>query len=109
MSRWRVSRIALMPTAMGLASRLAYARAREAGIPMAPLLRRARLARAQLEDERARLPVRDQIEFLNAVADALDDPMLGCHLALDFELRESGLIYYVFTSSHSLLELFQRG
>jgi AraC-like DNA-binding protein len=98
-----------MPTAMGLASRLAYARVRAAGIPLSPLLRRARLARAQLEDEQARLPVRDQIEFLNAAADALGDPVLGCHLALDFELRESGLIYYVFISSHSLLELFQRG
>ena len=95
-----------MPTAMGLASRLAYARARAAGIPLAPLLRRASLARAQLEDEQARLPVRDQIEFLKAVADALGDSMLGCHLGLEFELRESGLIYYVLTSSHALLELF---
>jgi len=94
---------------MGLASRLAYARARAAGIPLAPLLRRARLTRAQLEDGQARLPVRDQIEFLNAVADALGDTMLGCHLGLDYELREGGLIYYVLVSSHSLLELFQRG
>ena len=46
-----------MPTAMGLASRLAYARARAAGIPLKLLLRRAHLTRAQLEDEQARLPV----------------------------------------------------
>jgi AraC-like DNA-binding protein len=109
MSRKRVRRIATMPTAVGLASRLAYARARAAGIPLAPLLRRARLTREQLENAQARLPVRDQIEFLNAVAEALDDQMLGCHLGLDFEPRESGLIYYVLTSSDTLLELFQRG
>jgi AraC-like DNA-binding protein len=98
-----------MPTAMGLASRLAYTRARAAGLALAPLLRRSRLTRTQLEDAQARLPVRDQIEFLNAVAEGLGDDMLGCHLGLDFELRESGLIYYVLTSSHTLLELFQRG
>jgi AraC-like DNA-binding protein len=94
---------------MGLSSRLAYARVRAAGIPAAPLLQRARLTREQLEDEQARLPVRSQIEFLNAVSAALDDEMLGCNLGMDFELRESGLIYYVLTSSATLLELFQRG
>jgi AraC-like DNA-binding protein len=109
MSQPRVRQIANMPTAMGLATRLAYDRARAAGIALAPLLRQARLTREQIEDGKSRLPVRDQIDFLNAAAAALGDEMLGCHLGLDFELRAGGLIYYVLTSSGTLLELFQRG
>jgi len=108
-SERRVTKLAKLPSAMGLASRLAYQRARRHGIAVRPLLQKARLSVEQLEDPNSRLVVRDQIQFLNLVADALDDDMLGHHMGLEFELRQSGLFYYVLASSDTLLGLFERG
>ncbi len=101
--------IAQVPSAMGLASRLACARALASGIPVRPLLASSGLTLQQLEDARTRIPVRNQIEFLNRVADALRDDMLGFRLALDYDLRQAGLLYYVLASSDSLREVFERG
>jgi AraC-like DNA-binding protein len=97
------------PSAIGLASRLAYAHARARGIPVRPLLKRAGLSAAHLDDPRARIAVCDQIEFLNLVADELGDDLLGLQLASGYELRMAGLLYYVFASSDTLREVFERG
>jgi AraC-like DNA-binding protein len=94
---------------MGLTSRLAYAHARAHGIVVRPLLRRVGLSADDLENPRTRIAVSEQIEFLNLVADALGDDMLGLQLASQFELRMAGLVYYVFASSHNLREVFERG
>jgi AraC-like DNA-binding protein len=97
-----------MPNAQGVVARLAYARARSAGVELAPLLRKARLTAAQLENPHRPVKARDQIEFLNLVAAALDDDFLGVHLALLPDLREAGLLYYVIASSATLAEALQR-
>jgi AraC-like DNA-binding protein len=97
------------PSAMGLASRLAYAHARARGIPLGPLLRRVGLSVEDIEDPQARIATADQIEFLNLVADELGDDLLGLQLAQKFEMRLAGLLYYVFASSHTLREVFDRG
>jgi hypothetical protein len=55
-----------------------------------------------------RLPVADQIEFLNLVAAAMDDDLLGLHLAKRCELRELGLFYYALASSATLFDVCQR-
>jgi AraC-like DNA-binding protein len=102
-------RIAQVPSAMGLASRLACAKARTSGVAVRPLLASSGLTTRQLEDTRTRIPVSGQIEFLNRVADAVGDDMLGHQLALDADLRQAGLIYYVFASSATLREVFERG
>ncbi len=94
---------------MGLASRLANARAQASGIAVRPLLANSGLTLRQLDDARSRIPVRNQIEFLNRVAAALGDDMLGFQLALDYDLRRAGLLYYVLASSDSLREVFERG
>jgi len=94
---------------MGMVARQAWARARARGLAVRPLLEKARLDLDLLQDSRARLPVRNQIDFLNLVADALDDDMLGFHLALEFELRKGGLFYYVLASSGNLRDVFERG
>jgi AraC-like DNA-binding protein len=94
---------------MGLISRLAYARARHAGVAMRPLLGKSGLTRQQLEDPKSRIAVRNQVDFLNRVAVALEDDMLGFDLGQAFDLREAGLIYYVFASSPTLQEVFERG
>jgi AraC-like DNA-binding protein len=71
-------------------------------------LKRTGLTRRQIHDRTAPVKVRDQIEFLNLVAEALDDGLLGFHLACHYDLREIGWYYYVITSSKNLLEAFQR-
>ena len=91
--------LARIPSAMGLVARLAHAHARARGIPVRQLLEKAGLSSKDLEDPRARLPTRNQIEFLNLVAEALGDEMMGFHLALEVDLRRGGLLYYVLGSS----------
>jgi AraC-like DNA-binding protein len=91
-----------MPSASGGIARLVYARLRERGIPATPLLSKAGLSIEQIDDRSARLKVRSQIKFLDLAADALQDDVLGFHLARDYELREIGLLYYVMASSEML-------
>ena len=56
----------------------------------------------QIEDAGLRLGVRDQIVFLNLVAAALQDDLLGFHLAQAPDLREHGFLYYISASSEIL-------
>jgi hypothetical protein len=72
---------AMVPSAAGAISRLAYARAKKAGIALPPLLSQSGLTVAQIENRRLRLNVKGQITFLALVADALRDNLLGFHLA----------------------------
>jgi len=97
-----------LPRATGTIARLAYARAITAGVNVEPLLRRAHLTRAQLDDPAHHLRVRDQIHFLNLVADVLDDDYLGFHLAQVPDLREFGLLYYVLSSADTLADALKR-
>lgn len=97
-----------LPSASGGISRLAYARAHSAGVDLEPLLRQARIYYRQIEDPRATIGVGDQINFLNLVSAALEDDLLGFHLAQTCELREIGLYYYVIASSATLIDALQR-
>jgi Arabinose-binding domain of AraC transcription regulator, N-term len=98
-----------LPSSTGEISRHAYARAQQAGIALEPLLKKSSLTRRQIEDPRTPVNVRDQITFLNLVAGALDDDLLGFHLAQIPDLRGIGLVYYVLASSNTLIEALQRG
>jgi AraC-like DNA-binding protein len=97
-----------LPRAAATMTRLAYQRARAAGVKPDALLRKADLTREVIENQQARVSVRDQIRFLNLVADALDDEYLGFRLAQTPDLREIGLLYYVVASSETLVDAFQR-
>ena len=90
-------------------TRAAFAHAKASGIATAPLLEGAGLSRQQVEDPKIRVRVRDQIEFLNLVAAAANDELLGFHLAQRCELRAVGLYYYVLASSETVMEICQRG
>ena len=48
------------------------------------------------------------MEFLNLVAAAADDELLGFHMSQHCEPRAVGLYYYVLASSGTLTEVFQR-
>jgi AraC-like DNA-binding protein len=89
-------------------TRLAFAHARDAGIPTAPILETCGLTRRQIDDPRVRLRVRDQVEFLNLVAVAVKDDLLGFHLALQCEPRAVGLYYYVLANCETIGEVFRR-
>ena len=97
-----------MPSAAGALARLALARAQAEGLKLDPLLKSAGLTRQQLSNSKTWIPVRDQIKFVNLVADALDDDCLGFHLAQALDLRQVGLLYYVMASSNAVAEALQR-
>lgn len=98
-----------IPTAIGSMTRLAFERARQAGVVLAPLLAKAGLTEADVLDRNVRITVRGQIDFLDLVAQAVADPFLGFHLAQACDLRELGLLYYVGASSKTLGDAWRRG
>ena len=87
---------------------MAYKLAQSKGIDLDEQLQKAGITRAQIEDNRATIKVRDQIKFLNLAASALDDDFLGLHLGQACDLREIGLLYYVLASSETLIDALQR-
>jgi AraC-like DNA-binding protein len=97
-----------VPRTAGVATRAAYAKARKAGLAVGPLLARANLTAAQMDDPRASLVARDQVRFLDVVAGALNDDLFGFHIGRGLELREAGLFYYVMASSGTALEAIER-
>jgi AraC-like DNA-binding protein len=92
----------------GLITRLASSRAQEQHADLESLLRKAGLSRKQIDDPNTRIEVRKQIKFLNLVADAIGDDLLGFHLSQTFDLRKIGLLYYVLSSSNTLEEALRR-
>src|SRR5215207_9886947 len=91
-----------LPSAVGVLSRLAAERLSQSDINLEPLLQKVGVPVTLLSDMDARVSVRSQIDFLNLAADALDDPLLGFHLARDSDLREIGPLYYAMASSETL-------
>lgn len=101
-------RLGSAPSAVGVLSRLACAEAKRAGVALPLLLAKANLTPAQIDDPRCRLAARDQVSLLNLVAEALDDDLLGFHLARRCDLREWGLLYYVAASAGTWIEALRR-
>src|SRR5689334_15953829 len=93
---------------MGIITRLACGRAKQEGIEVNDLLRKAGLTHQQIDDPRARLPVKAQLKFLDLAAITLNDECLGFHLAQKFDLRMIGLLHYVLASSDTLDEALER-
>src|SRR5215470_2449512 len=93
--RARVTHLDLQPDALGVATRLATVRLREAGVVLKPLLRSAGLSASQINRKDIRIGVASQIRFLELAAKALNDPLLGFRLTRDADVRFVGLLYYV--------------
>ena len=100
--------LASIPTAQGGLSRLAIARLKSAGVPVAPLLKRVGLTPEVIADPEERLSVRSQITLLDEAAIALQDDCLGFTLAREFDPRALGLLYYVMASSQTLGDALKR-
>jgi AraC-like DNA-binding protein len=104
----RFKRLGSAPSCGGVATRLAYRHARDAGLELGPLLRRAKLTKVLVEQEDARLSVLSQIAFLSGVAEAIGDEELGVHLAQGYDLRQVGLLHYVAASSELISTALQQ-
>ena len=105
----RLDDVPKFPSAIGVATRLACSRAVQEGVKVELLLREAGLTRQQIDDPGVRLDVQNQIRFLELVATAVKDDLLGFHLALKVDLRKMGALYYAQASSDTLEEALQRG
>ena len=97
-------RFGALPNATGTITRLAYAHAKVKGVDPRPLLKKADLTLQHIKNPNLRFSVLNQINFLNLAASALQDDLLGFHLALQPDLRELGFLYYVSASSETLGE-----
>ena len=87
--------------------RLAAARC-EKRIQLEPLLSGVGLTLDQIDDPDQRISARNQVAFLEAAAEALDDDFLGLSLAEEFDCRDLGLLYYIMASSEALGDAFAR-
>jgi len=96
-----------VPTAAGLAARLAVEELKRRAVDPGPLLARCRLSAAAIA-RRDRIKVMSQIEFLELASKALHDEDLGLSLAERVDLRELGMLYYVAASSQHLGDALAR-
>jgi AraC-like DNA-binding protein len=103
-----IKQLSDLPTVQGGLTRLAADRVRRAGIKLQPLLSRVGLTVDQIDDPERRISASNQIAFLEAAAEALNDDLLGFSLAEEFDLRDLGLLYYVMASSDTLGDALKR-
>jgi AraC-like DNA-binding protein len=96
-----------VPTAAGLATRLAVAELERRGIDPGPLLARAGLSAISL-DRGGRVEVRSQIAFLEVASRGIGDEFLGLTLGEQFDLRELSMLYFVAASSHRFGDALRR-
>ena len=102
-----VQTLSIVPTATGVPARLALAHIERRNIDPDPLLNRCGLTRTAL-DERKRIKLASQIDFLEEVGQAVRNDWLGLDLASQVELREMGMIYYAASSSQVFDEALHR-
>jgi AraC-like DNA-binding protein len=103
-----LKQISALRSCGGLLSRLAYAQARREGVDVEALLQRSGLTVRAIKDKDTPLGVRNQIRFVELVADAIADRILGFRLAHVYDPREIGLLYYVAASAETLWDSMVR-
>jgi AraC-like DNA-binding protein len=103
-----LKQISTLRSCGGFLSRLAYAYGRREGVDVETLLQRSGLTARAIKDKDTPLGVRNQIRFVELVADAIDDKILGFHLAYAYDPREIGLLYYVAASTETLWDSLLR-
>ncbi|MGA8968126.1 MAG: AraC family transcriptional regulator ligand-binding domain-containing protein [Pseudolabrys sp.] len=103
-----LKQISALRSCGGFLSRLAYARARQEGVDVESLLDKAGFTVGAIENKDTPLGVRNQIKFVDLVANAVHDKLLGFHLAFSYDPREIGLLYYVAASADTLFDSLLR-
>lgn len=92
------------PTTTGFPARCAVAALRNQDIDPAPLLQRVGLSEQDLNSQENRISAAAQAKFLESAAEALHDPALGFHIAMEVNPRELGLVFYVASAAKDLGE-----
>lgn len=103
-----LKQISALRSCGGFLSRLAYERGRQEGIDVKILLHQAGLTARAIENKDTQLGVRNQIKFVDLIANAIHDRSLGFHLAYAYDPRAIGLLYYVAASAETLLDCLMR-
>lgn len=85
--------------ASGILSRLAAAELAGRGVDLRPLLDGAGIAPEFLADPDCRLLVSEQAAFLDAAAEKLKDPLLTFRIARNYDVRRTGILYYILASA----------
>ena len=83
----RLKKLAGLPTCRAALTRHAVAHVRAAQIDLKPLLLRAGMTVAEVNDPDTPIAVPNQVAFLDLAADALGDDCLGLTLATEFDCR----------------------
>ena len=91
-----------MPTATGFAARRAVAALLKRDIDPTALLERLGLSEPAVKTDEIRVSAAAQARFLEFAAEALHDPALGLHLAMDVNPREVGLLFYIASAAKNL-------
>jgi AraC-like DNA-binding protein len=77
------------------------------GVDTEPLLSKAELSRRQLQRDPGGVSVVSQHRFLELAANQMNDPLLGLHVAVEIDLRDIGLLYYLAASSATVSEALE--
>jgi AraC-like DNA-binding protein len=93
--------------ARGVAARETLRYLDKRGIESEPLLSKAELSRAQLSQEGNGVSVASQCRFLNLAAIETDDSLLGLHVAAEMDVRDSGILFYLMTSSRTVADALE--
>jgi hypothetical protein len=92
----------ILPSATGFAARQAIAVLRRRNVPIAPLLKRAGVSEAEIDNLQRRIPAMAQGKLLEYAAEALRDSEFGLHLAEEANPREAGLLFYVASAAQDV-------
>jgi AraC-like DNA-binding protein len=88
----------------GFAARRAVAALQRRHVAIAPLLQRAGISEHDLATKQNRMSAVAQGKLLEYAAEALDDSVLGLHLAQQTNPREAGLLFYVVSAAKTVGE-----
>jgi AraC-like DNA-binding protein len=92
----------LLPSATGFAARQAIDVLRKHNVPTVPLLKRAGMSEAEIDNRQARISALAQGKLLEYAAEALGDSEFGLHLAEQANPREARLLFYVASASENI-------
>ena len=95
------------PTSLGVAAKRAVAALREKAIDPEPLLARAGLRAADLDDRATRVSASAEARLIEDAAHSLGDPTFGLHLATQGSSDQWGLVYFLLRAAPTIREAFR--
>ena len=81
--------------------------AKDHDIPVLPMLKAARISPKLLEDPRAKISLRQEVDFVRAMLSATDDPDIGFHAGQYFKLNAFGSLGLAVASSENVSDAIE--